>query len=89
MGRYRKRLSLQAIAEEFSVGALKHAADRGAQFEHSRRDLLVQALLVKHRGQKTDRDHNECLILRRPHRNRQTIDVRTPQSAGNNIAMFA
>src|SRR5882672_8253537 len=81
MGRYRKRLPLQSVAEEFSVGALQHGADRGAQFQHPRRDLLVQAFLVKHRGQKTDRDHNECLILRRPQRHRETVDVRTPQAA--------
>ena len=66
MGCYRKRLSLQPVVEEFSVGALQQAADRGAQLQKPRRDFLVQPLLVIHRGQKADRDHDECLILRRP-----------------------
>src|ERR1700694_4382171 len=64
MGWDRKRLALHAIAEEFAVGALEHAADRGGQFQKPRRDLLVQPLLIIHRGEKTDRDHNEGLILR-------------------------
>src|ERR1019366_443656 len=41
-GWHRKPLALHAIAEDISVGALKHAADRGAQFQKPRRDLLVQ-----------------------------------------------
>src|SRR3954468_21070820 len=56
-GWYRKRLPLETTAEDISVGALEHAADRGTQFQKPRRDLLVQPLLVIHRGQKTDRDH--------------------------------
>src|SRR5882672_2220002 len=87
--RYRKRLALHAIAEDISVGALKHAADRDAQFQKPRRALLVQPLLIIHRGQKTDREHNECLILRRPQRYREAVDMWTPQSAGNDIAVFA
>src|SRR6202022_1272505 len=47
---YRKRFPLQPIAEDISVGAIEHAADRGAQFQKPRRDLLVQPLLVIHRG---------------------------------------
>ena len=78
MGRYRKRFPFQPIAEEFSVGAFKQTADRGAQFAHLRRDLFVQPLLIIHRGQKTDRDHYECLILRRPQRHRETVDMRAP-----------
>src|SRR5580692_257888 len=74
---HRKRLALDPIAEEI-VGALQHAADHGAQFQQRRSDLLVQPPLVIHRGQKTDRDHHECLILRRPQRHGESIDMRTP-----------
>src|SRR5580698_11293176 len=63
---HRQRVSLQAIVEDISVGALQHAANSDAQFQEPRRDFLVQALLVIHRGQKTDRDHDEGLVLRRP-----------------------
>src|SRR5882762_6555621 len=86
---YRKRLALHAIAEDISVGALKHAADRGAQFQKSRRDLLVQPLLIIHRGQQTDRDDNVGLILRRPHRHREAVDMRAPKATGNDVAVFA
>ena len=47
---YRNRLALRAIAEQFSVGAFEQAADRGAELENSRRDFLVQPLLVVHRS---------------------------------------
>jgi hypothetical protein len=47
---YRKRFPLQPVAEEISVGALKHAGDRGAQFQKPRCDLLVQPLFIIHRG---------------------------------------
>src|SRR5438309_10124791 len=63
MGRYRKRLSLQAIAEEFSVGAPTHAAARSRQFHHPRRDNPLQHLQLKQREETTDRHHNECLIM--------------------------
>src|SRR6266436_75236 len=66
VGCHRKRFSLQPVVEEFSVGAFQQAADRGAQLQKPRRDVLVQPLLVIHCGQKADRDHDECLILRRP-----------------------
>ena len=66
MGWYRNRLVLRAIVEQFSVGALDQRANRGAQIEDPRRDLLMQPLLIKHRGQKTDRHHDEGLVLRRP-----------------------
>src|SRR6202022_873009 len=89
MGWYRKRLTPRAIAEQFAVGALEHSADGGAQLQKPRRDLLVQPLLIVHRGQKTDRDHHEGLILRRPQRHGETVDMRTPQTAGDDIAMFA
>src|SRR6187402_1124317 len=66
LGRYRKRFSVQPIAEDIAVGASEQAADRKAQIEHARRDFLVQPLFVIHRGQQADRHHDEGLILRRP-----------------------
>src|SRR5258708_40357922 len=89
MGRYRKRFSLQPIAEQLSVGALQQAADRGAQFQKLWRDLPVQPLLIIHCREQSDRDPDEGLILRRPQRHRETVDVRAPQTAGDEIAMFA
>src|SRR5258708_14618141 len=83
-----KGFRFQPIAKQFSVGAVEQAADRGAEFAHLRCDFPVQALLVIHRGQKTDRDHHEGLILRRPQRYREAVDVWTPQTAGDDIAMF-
>src|SRR5580692_3744857 len=62
----RKRLPLDPIAEQLPVRAVDHAADRGTQFQKLWRDLLVQPLLVIHRRQKPDRDHDESLVLRRP-----------------------
>src|SRR5258707_12005369 len=50
MGGYRKRLPFQTIAEEFSVSAFKQTAARRAKGQKPRRDLLVQPLLVVHRG---------------------------------------
>src|SRR5258708_31097304 len=85
---HRKRFRFQPIAKQFSVGAVEQAADRGAEFAHLRCDFPVQALLVIHRGQKTDRDHHEGLILRRPQRYRGAADVWTPQTAGDAQAMF-
>ena len=61
-----KRFAFQPVAEQFAVGALQHAADRDAQFQKPRRDFPVQALLVIHRGEQADRDHDEGLVLRRP-----------------------
>src|SRR5260370_22314474 len=89
MGRYRKRFSFQPIAEQLSVGALQQAADRGAQFQKLWRDLPVQPLLIIHCREQSDRDPDEGLILRRPQRHRETVDVRAPQTAGDDIAMFA
>src|ERR1700688_1329158 len=66
IGWHRKRFARDPAGEEFRLGALEHAADRSAQLQKPRRYLPVQTLLIKHRRQKTDRDHNECLILRRP-----------------------
>src|ERR1700733_9948767 len=87
MRRYRKRFALHPIAEDIAVGAFEHAADRDAQFQQPWRDLLVQPPLVVHRRQKTDRDHDEGLILRRPQRHRETVDMRAPQAAGHDIAV--
>ena len=78
MGWHRKRFSFQPIAEEFSISALQQAADRGAQLQQPRRNLLVQPLLIKHRRQKTDRDDDEGLILRGPKRHREAVDMRAP-----------
>src|SRR6202171_5784041 len=89
LGRYRKRFPLQPGAEEFSAGALKQPAARGAQFKKPRCDPLVHPLLIKHRRQQADRDHDEGLILRRPQRHCETVDMRAPQAAGNDIAVFA
>src|SRR3984957_479175 len=58
-----KRFAFQPVAEQFAVGALEQAADRSTQLQKLWRYLLVQPLLVKHRGQKADRDHHEGLIL--------------------------
>src|ERR1700722_7489650 len=85
---HRKRLALDPTAEEV-VGAPQHAADRSAQLQQRRSDLLVQPLLVIHGGQKTDRDHHECLILRRPQRHGEAVDMRTPETAGHEIAVLA
>src|ERR1700687_4674958 len=86
---YRKRFPLQPIAEELTVGAFEQAADRGAQLAHLRRDFLMEALVLIHRRQQADRHHDEGLILRRPQRHRDTVDVRTPQAAGDDVAMLA
>src|SRR5450432_1554562 len=51
MGRYPKRFPLQPIAEDTPVGAVKQVAERGTEFPHSRCNLLVQPLLIEHRGQ--------------------------------------
>src|SRR5258707_9755734 len=89
MGRYRKRFALQPIAEQLSVGAFEEAADRAAQFQKLWRDLPVQPLLIIHRREQSDRDPDEGLILRRPQRHREAVDMRAPQTAGDDIAMFA
>src|SRR3977135_1016491 len=64
MGWYRKRLAFQPMAEEFSVVALQKSADRRGQLQHARRHFPVQPLLIKHRGEQSDRDHDEGLGLR-------------------------
>src|SRR6202048_4700246 len=89
MGCYRKRLSLQPVVEEFSVAAFKQAADRGAQLQKLWGHLLVQPRLIIHGREKSDRDRDEGLVLRRPHRHREAVDMRAPQTAGDDVAMFA
>src|SRR5271168_2149495 len=74
---YRNRFSLQPVVEDVAFGPLQKSAYRRAQRDHPRRDFLVQALLVIHRRQQADRDHDEGLVLRRP------------QPTGNDIAVFA
>src|SRR6266481_4032566 len=63
---YRKLFPLQPVAEDISVGAFKHAADRGAEFQKPRCDLLLQLLLFIQLLRQTYRDDNIGLILRRP-----------------------
>ena len=89
MGRHRECLSFQTVREDIALGALEQAADRGSEIEHRRRHLPVQPFLVEHRRQQPDRGDDEGLILRRPDRHRDAVDVRAPGTAGNDIAMFA
>src|SRR5438874_3903121 len=89
MGRYRKRLSFDAVGEDVALGAFQQAAERNAELEHQRRHFPVQPLLIEHRGEQADRRNNEGLILRRPHRHRATVDMRAPGAAAHDIAMFA
>ena len=89
MVRSRNGLALRVIAEQFSIVPVKQSADRRAQFENPRRNLLVQSFLIVHRRQKPDRDHDESSILRRPQRHREAVDVRAPQPAGDDIALLA
>src|SRR5215475_6759163 len=79
----RKRFALQAVVEEIALGTFEQTADRDAELAHQRRHLPVQPLLIIHRGQKPDRDHDEGLVLRRPQRHRKPVDVRAPEAAGD------
>src|ERR1700733_6709170 len=87
--RYRQRFPVHSAAEDIAVGAFQQTADRGAQFQKFRRDFGVQPLLVIHHGQQADRGHHEGLVLRRPERHRQTVDVRAPQATGDDITVLA
>ena len=78
MRRRLRRLVRRAIAEDVALGILQHAGNGAAQFPEPRRDLLVHSVLVEHRGQKADGDDNESLILRRPQRHGEAVDVRAP-----------
>src|SRR6266568_2898773 len=83
------RFARDAIVEDIAFSAFEQAAKRAAELEHQRRDFGMQTLLIIHRGQKADRDDHEGLVLRRPDRHREPVDVRTPQAAGHDIAMIA
>jgi hypothetical protein len=50
MVRSQRGLALRVIAEQFSIVPVKQSADRRTQFENPRRNLLVQSLLIVHRG---------------------------------------
>src|SRR6516164_5244568 len=66
VGPHGKRLALQAVVEEIAFSAFEQPADGNSQFDHQRGHILVQPLLVEHRRQQPDRDHDEGLVLRRP-----------------------
>src|SRR5262249_37396973 len=89
VGPDRNRLPLEPVVEEIAFSAFEQLADRGTELDHQRRNILVEPLFVVHRRQEPDRHHEEGLISRRPHRHRETIDVRAPQAAGDDIALLA
>src|ERR1700739_754874 len=86
---YRQHFPFHPTVEDISVGALEQAAYRNAQLHKLRRDVPVQPLLVIHRREQTDRDDHKGLILRRPHRHGEAVDVRTPQAAGDDVTVLA
>src|ERR1700721_3734825 len=86
---YRQRFSFHPTVEDISVGALEQAADRDAQLQKLWRDIPMQPLLIIHRREQTDRDDDKGLVLRRPHRHSEAIDVRAPQAAGDDVTMLA
>ena len=88
MGWHRKRLSFQTAREDVALGAFEQAADRSSELEHLRRHVLVQPLFIEHRREQTDRHDDEGLVLRRPHRHRETVDMRAPGAAGDHIAVL-
>src|SRR6185312_16970754 len=85
VGLHGKRLSVDATRQQIPLGGLEEIADGGSQRNHVRRDFLMQARLVIHRRKQPDRHHDEGLILRRPQRHRDTVDVRRPQAASHHI----
>src|SRR6185437_3466499 len=89
VGPDRNRLPLKPVIEEIAFSAFEQLTDRGAELDHHRRHLLVQSLLVVHRRQQPDRHHDEGLILRRTQRHRETVDMRAPQTAGDDIALLS
>src|ERR1700721_632440 len=86
---YRQRFPFHPTVEDISVGALQQAADRDAQLQKLWRDVFVQPLLVIHRREQTDRDHHKGLVFRRPQRYGEAVDVRAPQTAGDDRAVLA
>src|SRR5690242_478310 len=89
VGPDRDRLPLEPVVEEIALSAFEQAADRITELDHRRRDIAVQPLLVVHRREEPDRHHDERLILWRPNRHRETVDVRAPQAAGDDITLLA
>src|ERR1700744_4272874 len=64
VGPHRKRLPVQTVGEDVALAAFEQLPDGRGQFEHGRRQLLVQPFLVEHRRQQPDRHHDEGLVLR-------------------------
>src|SRR5581483_7425839 len=89
VGPDRNRLPLEPVVEEIAFSAFEQGADRSAELDHQRRHVLVEPLLVVHRRQQPDRHHDEGLILRRPQRHREPVDVRAPEAAGHDITLLA
>src|ERR1700754_870531 len=81
IGPYRKRLAVEPVVEEIAFGAFEQPSDGDAQLDHWRRHFLVQPLLVEHRRQQADRDHDEGLVLLRPQGHPTAVDMRAPQGA--------
>src|ERR1700739_1014291 len=86
---YRQRFPFHPTVEDISVSALEQAADRDAQLHKLRRDVPVQPLLVIHSREQTDRDAPKGLVLRRPYRHGEAVDVRPPQAAGHDVTVLA
>ena len=83
------RRTRDAVVEGITLRAFHQAAERAAKLQHQRGDFGMQTLLVIHRSQEADRDDDEGLVLRRPDRYREAVDVRAPEAAGNDIATLA
>src|SRR2546423_2600620 len=89
MGRYRKRLSFDAVGEDIALSAFQQAAERNAELEHQRRHFPLQPRPIEQRGEQAGRRNNEGLILRRPHRHRAPVDMRAPGATAHDVAVFA
>src|SRR4051794_5525142 len=50
MRRCRQRLVVDTAGEDVAFGIVEHAGDGAAQFQKTRRDLLVQPRFVEHRS---------------------------------------
>src|SRR5215475_16134809 len=61
VGPHRKRFPVQTVVEDVTFAAFEQPAYGNCQFDHGRSHLLVQPLLVEHRRQQPDRDHDEGL----------------------------
>src|SRR6516162_256821 len=89
VGPYRKRLALQTVVEEIAFGAFEQLPDGTPEFDHRRRHLRVQPPLVVHRSEQPDRHHDKGLVLRRPERHREPIDMWAPETAGDHITVLS